>query len=153
MKEDRMRFARIRAPENDQVGLFNLLIRACAPTRPEDCRQTGDAWGMSSAVTAVDVVAAHNDTSKLLRQKVQFVGRFGAAEQAERVGTACLFCGGETSRCLIKRLVPRGNTKASTVAHKGPFQTRKTCAHAGGFCIPSSRPSYVKLAGNGGHNI
>ena len=81
VEEDRMRFARIGSPQNDQVGLFDFLVRSCAATRSEDRRQTGDAGSVSGAVTAIDVVAADNDAGKLLAQEIQFVGCLGAAEE------------------------------------------------------------------------
>ena len=57
VEEDRVRLARVRAPEEDEIGLLDLLVRARAAARSEYRRQTDDARGVSGAVAAVDVVA------------------------------------------------------------------------------------------------
>jgi hypothetical protein len=90
MEEDRVRFARVRSPQDDQVGLFGLLIRARAAARSENRRQTGDAGSVSGTVTAIDVVAADNGAREFLRQEIQLVRRFRAAEQTKSVGSALL---------------------------------------------------------------
>ena len=69
VEEDRVRLARIRAPEQDQVGLLDLAVGARAATDPENRRQTGDAGGVSSAVAAVDVVAPDHRARELLAEK------------------------------------------------------------------------------------
>src|SRR5207249_2147552 len=45
VEEDRVRLAGVRAPEDDQVGILDLLVRAGAAPGPENCRQTDDAGG------------------------------------------------------------------------------------------------------------
>ena len=73
MKEDRMRLARVRSPEDDQVGLFDLPIRAGAAPGTKYRRQTGDARSVSRPVATVYVVAADGDADELLCEKVQLV--------------------------------------------------------------------------------
>src|SRR6476660_6650267 len=65
VEKDGMRFPGVRTPKDDEVCLLNFLIGTCATAHSEDCRQTDDTRGMSSAVAAVDVVAAHYDARKL----------------------------------------------------------------------------------------
>src|SRR5579864_5707000 len=88
MKEDRMGLTRVRAPEEDQVGLFDLAVGTRSAPGSEHCRQTDDTGRMSSSVAAVDVVAADDRTDELLRDEIHLVGRLGAAEAPERVGPA-----------------------------------------------------------------
>jgi hypothetical protein len=83
MKENGVRFARIRSPEQNHVGIFNFAIRTGAAARSEDRRQTGDAGGVSSPVTAIDIVGAHHAARKFLRGVIHFVNGFGTAEHAE----------------------------------------------------------------------
>src|SRR6185295_6899162 len=75
-------------------------------TRAERCRQTDDAGSVSGPVAAVDVVAAEGDPGQFPGQVIHFVGRLGAAEDAERVGAV----GGEIPlepfRGAVERLVP-----------------------------------------------
>ena len=60
MEEDGVRLAGIRSPEQNDIGVFRLAIRAGAAARTENRRQTGDAGGVSSSVTAIDVVCPHD---------------------------------------------------------------------------------------------
>jgi len=83
MKENRMRFAGIGAPEKNKVRLRHFLIGTGGTARAEDRRQTGDAGGVSSPVTTVNVVAADDRADKFLRDVIQFVGCFRATEHAE----------------------------------------------------------------------
>ena len=73
VEEDRMRFTGVRAPQEDDIGLLDLLVRAGTAPRPEHCRQTDDAGSVSGAVAAVDVVRADGDPSELLRHEVHLV--------------------------------------------------------------------------------
>ena len=83
VKEDRVRLTRVRSPENNEIGVLNLPIRARAAARAEDRRQTDDARRVSRAVAAVDVVAADDAARELLREVVHLVGRLRTAEQPE----------------------------------------------------------------------
>ncbi len=82
MKVDRMRLSRVRSPKDDQVGVLGLLVGARAAACPEDRRQTDDARSVSSSIAAIDVVAADDGASELLRDIVHLVGRLRAAEHA-----------------------------------------------------------------------
>src|SRR5215510_8251523 len=66
----------IRTPQEDDVRFFNFAVGTCSTPRSENRRQTGDAWGVSSAVTTVDVVAADDGADKLLRDVVQLIRGF-----------------------------------------------------------------------------
>jgi hypothetical protein len=73
MKEDRVGFARIRAPQKDQVRVLDFPIRTRASSCTKNRRQTGDARRVSSPVTTVNVIAADDDTGKLLRHEIHLV--------------------------------------------------------------------------------
>jgi hypothetical protein len=107
MEEDRMRVARVRSPQNDQIGVLDLLVRARAAACTEDRRQTDDARSMSSSIAAVDVVAADDRASELLSDVVHLVRGLRAAEHSERVRSAALRSVGERGCSSIERLVPR----------------------------------------------
>src|SRR5881296_2501837 len=85
VEEDRMRLAGVAAPQDDEVRLLRLTVGAGAASGTEDGRQTGDRWGVSGPVAAVDVVAAQDDPAELLGGEVDLVGRLAAAEDAERL--------------------------------------------------------------------
>ena len=111
MEEDRVRLARIRAPQEDAVGLLDLLVRARAAAHPEHRRQTGDAWRVSGAVTAVDVVRAHHDAGELLRGEVHLVRALRTTEQAERLAAVGVARGPQAGGRLLQRFVPRRRTE------------------------------------------
>jgi hypothetical protein len=75
VKEDRVRFTRIGSPKKDHVRFFDLLIGVGTTAGAEYRRQTGDARGVSSAVAAIDVVAADHNAGELLGNEVHFVRR------------------------------------------------------------------------------
>src|SRR5271154_3119418 len=83
MKENRVRVPRVRSPQEDDVRVFYLAIGACPASCSEYRRQTGDAWGMSSSVAAIDVVGPHDATDEFLRRVVQFIGGLRATEHAK----------------------------------------------------------------------
>jgi len=70
MEKNRVRFPRVRSPQQDDVCIFNLAIRTCAASRPEYRRQTGDARGMSSSIAAINVVGTHDAANEFLRRIV-----------------------------------------------------------------------------------
>ena len=82
VEEDRVRLARVRAPEDDQVRGASLLVGARPSTCAKHRRQTDDARGVSGSVAAVDVVRAEGDARELLRGEVQLVRRLRAGEDA-----------------------------------------------------------------------
>jgi len=90
MEKDRMCFPRIGTPEEDHIRFFNFAIGTSAAARPKNRRQTGDAWGMSSTVATIDVVAADDGADEFLCGVVQFIGCLGATKHAKRAGAVCL---------------------------------------------------------------
>src|SRR5262249_16819012 len=124
MKKDRMRLARIRPPQHDQVGLFIFALRAGAPARPEYRRQTDDAGGVSGAVAAVNVVAADDAPRKLLREIVHLVGRLRTAEHPEALCAAAAHDGLHPAGRAIERFVPGRLAQYPAVAHEGSREPR-----------------------------
>src|SRR6185295_544423 len=100
---DRVRLARIRSPQDDEVRFLDFAVRARPAPGSQYRRQTDDARGVSRAVAAVDVVAADDAAGELLRQIVHFVGRLRAAEQAEARGPVPIDDGAKSFRGAIER--------------------------------------------------
>jgi len=111
VKIDRVRLAGVAAPEDDEVALLDLFIRAGPAARPEDRRQTDDAGGVSRTVAAVDVVAADDAPRKLLSDEVRLVRALRAAEETEGAGTVPVHDAPQSGRGAVERLVPRGRAK------------------------------------------
>jgi hypothetical protein len=76
VEKDRMCLARVRPPQDDEIGFFALFIGTRTASRTENCRQTGDTGRVSSAVTAIDIVTADHQARKLLGHEVRLVCRF-----------------------------------------------------------------------------
>src|SRR6266404_1205838 len=107
MEEDRVRVARVRAPEDDHVRtLAQLLVGAGSTAGTKHRRQTDDARGVSGAVTAVDVVGAESDPGELLSREVQLVRGLGAAEEAGHLPLVDRTA--EAGGCAVERFVPGG---------------------------------------------
>src|SRR5215831_8327983 len=106
VEEDRVRLARVRTPHDDEVRVLRLPVGAGAATCSENCRQTDDTRGVSSAVTTVDVVTAHDGTDELLRCVVHLIRRLGTAEHPERLGGILLAGLGEPGGGAVQRLLP-----------------------------------------------
>src|SRR5581483_3727676 len=115
MKEDRVIFAGVRAPQEDHVGLFRLTIRAGPAARSERYRQTGDARSVSRSVAAVDIVGPEHDAGELLRQEVQLVARLRAREDAERITAVRVPNPSEPRDGPIQGLVPGCGPERVTV--------------------------------------
>ena len=81
MKENRMRFSSVGSPEKNYIRFLDLLIRVRATAHPKNHRQTGDAWGMSSAVATIDIVTANHHPRELLRNEVHLIGRLRTAKE------------------------------------------------------------------------
>src|SRR5215831_16599894 len=113
VKEDGMRFAGVRTPQDDEVCLLNFLIRTCTSAHSKDCRQTDDTRGVSSTVAAVDVVAAHNGPSKFLSCIVQFVGCLGATENSKCLRTMLLQSHSKPRHCPVESLIPSCRLQAA----------------------------------------
>src|SRR5580700_6521744 len=116
MKENRMRFPRVRAPQQDDVGVFNFAIRASPAACSEYRRQTGDAGGMSSPVAAVNVVGAHDTASEFLRRVVQFVSSLGATEHAKVPRIVFLNGFAECRGDAVQGFIPGGGTMRTVLA-------------------------------------
>jgi|SRR5215813_2291882 len=118
MKKDRVRLARIRAPQENEIGLLDLPIGTGPASSTENCRQTGDTRRVSSAVTAVYVIAADNQPGELLGHEVRLVGSLRAAEQSERLRSA--LCDGSLKALSRagQRLIPRGGPQATLLTHE-----------------------------------
>ena len=112
-----MRLPRVGTPQQDDVRLFNLLVRAGAPARPKYRRQTGDAGGVSSTVAAIDVVRADHRPDKLLRHIIQLVGRFRATEHTERVRPVFGELGAEAFGHPVQSFVPGRRPVAAIFAY------------------------------------
>jgi hypothetical protein len=113
MEEDRVRLTRVRSPQQDQLRLFSLLVRAGATARAEYRRQPGDAGRVSRTVAAVDVVAADDAPRKLLSDEVRLVRALRAAEETEGAGTVPVHDAPQSGRGAVERLVPRGRAKTA----------------------------------------
>ncbi len=124
MEENRMVFAGIRSPQEDHIGLFDLPVRARAPARSKDRRQTDDARSVSGPITAIDVVRAERHPGQLLRQVVHLVGRLGAAEDAQCVRPVLGDVATEPLGGAVECFVPRGGTERPVVAHQRLGQPR-----------------------------
>ncbi len=85
-----MRFARIRAPQDDEVGLLRFAVGAGSATGSEYCRQTDDTGSVSGTVAGVDVIRAEHLPGELLDAVIDLVGGLRAGEEADRVGTLLL---------------------------------------------------------------
>src|SRR6266481_593620 len=113
MKEDRVRLARIRSPQQNHIGIFDFTVRTGPATRSEYCRQTDDAGSVSSTVAAIDVVGPNHRAHKLLRGIVQLIGGLGAAEHAEGVWAVLLYLPLKTLDNAVQSFVPRGGAMNS----------------------------------------
>src|SRR5581483_3872202 len=112
MEEDRVGLAGVGAPQEDDLGLLDLLVRARPAPRSEHRRQPGDARGVSRAVAAVDVVAAEDGAGELLGDVVHLVRALRAAEETERPRAVIGDDTPQAGRGAVERLVPRRGAEA-----------------------------------------
>ena len=117
VEENRMRCSCVRTPKQDNVRLFNLAVGAGAPARPEYRRQTDDAGSVSSTVTTVDIVAAHSQPRKLLRQVIHLIRGLRTTEEPEPLTAVFFFHGVEPLGGTVERFVPRCRTQHAVLAH------------------------------------
>jgi hypothetical protein len=117
MEEDGVRLARVRSPEDDEIRLLDLAIRARPAARAEYRRQTDDARRVSCTVAAVDVVAA-DAARELLGEIVHLVRRLRAAEKPEARWPAAFDGRTNPAGRSIERLVPRGWPQNIGVAYE-----------------------------------
>src|SRR5579863_2864824 len=118
VKEDGMRFPRVRTPKKDYIRFFHLGVRTRAAACSKDRRQTDDARGVSSAVATVDVVAPDHRANELLRNVVQLVGGFGATEHAKHPGVVLPDRGAEALGNLAQSFIPGGWTMTPVLANQ-----------------------------------
>jgi hypothetical protein len=118
-----MRFPRIRSPQQDYAGVFNLTVRTRPAARSEYRRQTGDAGGVSSPVTAINIVRAHDRANKFLRRVVQFVGGLGATEHAKVPRIVLRDRLVERRSDPVHGLIPGSGTMGTVLAHQRLGQT------------------------------
>jgi hypothetical protein len=111
VKKDGVSLPRVRAPQNDEVGVLNLAKRTRPASCTKDRRQTGDAGGVSSAITTVDVVGAHDGPGELLGKKIQLVRRLRAAKHSEALRSVPLGYAPKVACGAVKSLTPTGGTK------------------------------------------
>lgn len=130
MKEDRMRLTRVRSPKNDDVGLLDLLVRARSAASPKYRRQTDDAGGVSSSIAAIDVVAADDRTSELLRDIVHLVGSLRTAKHPVGARCAAIARVAQRGRRTVECLVPTRAAQAVAVAHQRMRQSKIGFTHA-----------------------
>ena len=126
MKENRMRLSRVRAPKKNEIGFRHLLIGTGSAPRAEDRRQTGDARGMSSAVAAVNIVAADDRAHEFLRDIVQLVGRFRTAEHAEAARPARFDLAAQLARDEIQGFFPACRAVALRFANQRSGQPARS---------------------------
>ena len=136
VEKDGVGIAGVGAPEDDQVGVFRLAIRAGAASRPEDRRQTDDARGVSRAVAAVDVIAPQHRPRELLGKKIYLIGGFGAAEETEPAAPVPLDRGLEPFGRTVERLLPRGVPQPSILPDHGPSNALMGSFHRRTSVIP-----------------
>jgi hypothetical protein len=110
MEEDGMGLAGVRTPKKNDVGFFHFAVRAGAPARSENRRQTGDAWGVSSPVATIDVVAPDDGPDELLRDVIQFIGSFGTTEHAEGARAVAFHLAAEACRGSVQGFLPTGRS-------------------------------------------
>ena len=124
MEEYWVRVTSVGSPDDNEVGILNLAIRAGSPAQTEYRRQTDDAWSVSGTVTAVDVVGSDNDPGKLLGEEVQFVCCFGTTEDSERLRTMLVDRSSKTECNPFEGFLPARRPKAALVANQGRCESR-----------------------------
>src|SRR5438477_12750549 len=118
VKENRMGLARIRSPQQDDIGVLNLTIRTGAATRSEYRRQTDDAGSVSSPVATINVVGPDHRANKLLGNIVQLVGGLGATEHPKGIRAMQLDLFAEALGHAVQRLIPSCRAMRAVLAHQ-----------------------------------
>src|SRR4030095_5959879 len=125
MKENRMGLPSVGSPEKNYIRFLNLLIGVRATPHAKNHRQTGDAWGVSSAVALIDIVTPNHPPRELLRNEVHLVGRLRTAKQPKRLAAVLFDDRLQTARSEIQSLIPgrrTQNTVTPVVAYEGLSQ-------------------------------
>jgi hypothetical protein len=128
VEKNRVGFPGVGTPEQNDFGVFDLLVRIRSATDPKNCRQTDDAWGVSGSIATIDVVASHDHTDELLGGVVHLVGGFRATEDAKGVRAMFGFILRETSSDPVEGFLPACRTQCAVFPHHGLGQTRPTAA-------------------------
>lgn len=123
VKENRVCRTRIGTPQQNYIRLLNFFIGTCTSARTKDRRQTGDARGVSSPVTAINVVRPHDGAHKFLCRIVQLVRGLGAAEHAEVPRIFLIDGFAERRRDAIHRFIPCSGTMRAVVAYQWLSET------------------------------
>src|SRR5207249_847127 len=118
MEENRVRLARVRAPKQNYVRLFDFAVRTRPAPRPENRRQTDDARGVSSPVATVDVVRADHRAHEFLSHVVQLIGGLRATEHAARARPVFLDLRAEPCSNAVQCLVPSRRTMLTVLPNQ-----------------------------------
>src|SRR5579859_1272320 len=116
MKENRMGFAGVGAPQKDNVGLLRFAVGTGAAARSENRRQTGDARSVSSAVATVNIIASDDRADEFLCGVVQLVGGLGATKHAKGLRTVLGDFAADAFGDAIERLFPACGAMGSVFA-------------------------------------
>ena len=119
VEEDRVGFARVRAPEDDHVGVLDLLVATGAAPGPKTVARPTTLGSVSSAVAGVDVVRADDLADQLLGEVVDLVRGLRAGEHAEGVRAVGLGHRPEPGGRPVERFVPGGGAQRAAVPDEG----------------------------------
>ena len=114
---DGVRLSCIRPPEDNNLCLLYLAIGTRTASRPECCRQTDDAWGMSGSIATVDVVREEDRAGELLRGEVHFVRGLRAGEDTHRIRPTSGEIAAESLGGHVERMLPRGRDEDAVLTH------------------------------------
>lgn len=133
VKKDRMRLSRVRSPQDNQVGLFHLFIRAGAAPCAKDCRQTGDARRVSSAIATINVIAANHQPGELLGHEIRLVRSFRTAKESKRSRSMLLYGALKSCGSARQRLIPRDRTELTVITDERFGETNIRTFHIRAF--------------------
>src|SRR5262245_1293220 len=105
-------------PKAESPRIVRPLNTNFCRTRLKNRPPTRDRGGVSSPVTAINVVRAHDRTNKLLCDVVQFVRSLGAAEHAEVARISLCNGGAERLGHTVHCFVPCGRAMYAVFAHQ-----------------------------------
>src|SRR3989449_11483455 len=123
VKKNRMSVPGVRTPQQDYFTLFNFAVRTRPAPRSKNRRQTGDARGMSSAVTTVDVVGADYRAHKFLRHVIQLIGGLRATEHPERMRPVLFNLFAESRGHPVERFIPARRAMLPVLAKQRSWES------------------------------
>lgn len=123
MEPDRMRLARVRSPQEDEVGVLRFLVRAGRAARSQNGRQTDDGGSVSGSIAAVDVVVAEDLPGEFRREEIDLVGRLRAAEDSRRLTSVRGQISAKALGRTVERFIPRRRAKHTVLADERLCQT------------------------------